>query len=855
MGRKTLLSTLLCLFVICMFVSASISARAEYDTHATNDGGAPKVMVDDPFQDWAVHDIGKLAMSITNYGVFGTGYINSPFIDGEEAPSAEYPINSNLRYLFTGALWIGAVVGRDTLVSVGNDGWAQNTPELQPDAGAAGAIIARSNLASSNDYSPDAISEQDYISTFADTNIRVAGQDGVDNRPHIPLNIAVRQASYAWSYDYAEDFILFDYKITNIGIYPIKDLYCALYIDADVHHTSVTGQDGAGDDICGFRRTVDPPPGYGLTEDSVNIAWIGDNDGDPVDGGGSKTWGFTSPVAVTGTRVVRAPGGNQQYSFNWYIPNGSAALDFGPRLAGTDDDPFRSFGAHLGTPTGDKNKYYMMRHPEFDYDQLYSAISNTGDGFLPPARPDQAIDFADGYDTRYLLSFGPFDVDPGDTLPLTIAYIAGDNFHQNPTDFDDYFDAFNPSLFDSKLSFADLGANARWASWVFDNPGYDTDGDGDSGEYNWACQTDTGIAYYDGNGPEPPSEIINSCVKKYYRGDGEPDFRGAAPPPPPILNITPDFGEIRIRWNGQASENAIDVFSGLKDFEGYRVYYSLTNRASDFVLLTSYDLDDYKRFEFNTVLLSWEQTSAPLTLDSLRILYGPDFEPLTYGDETHYFNAPDGKIYYFRKQDWNESDISNPYGIHKVYPEASKTDSSDTTNEGFLRYYEYEYVIDNLQPSIPYYFSVTAFDFGSLNVELGALESAPLVNAVREYPLPDADVVEDEALEVIVFPNPYRIDGGYASAGYENRDRTKSAERTRQINFANLPNVCTIRIFSIDGDLIKEIEHNYPEGGPGSQVETWDVISRNTQSVVTGLYLWQVESAMGNQIGKLVIMK
>jgi len=110
-------------------------------------------------------------------------------------------------------------------------------------------------------------------------------------------------------------------------------------------------------------------------------------------------------------------------------------------------------------------------------------------------------------------------------------------------------------------------------------------------------------------------------------------------------------------------------------------------------------------------------------------------------------------------------------------------------------------------------------------------------------------------LKVIVYPNPYRIDGGYARAGYENRDRTKAAERTRAIHFANLPKVCTIRIYSIDGDLIQEINHNRPDGGPGSQQEVWNVISRNTQAVVTGIYLWHVESEMGEQIGKLVIMK
>jgi len=199
--------------------------------------------------------------------------------------------------------------------------------------------------------------------------------------------------------------------------------------------------------------------------------------------------------------------------------------------------------------------------------------------------------------------------------------------------------------------------------------------------------------------------------------------------------------------------------------------------------------------------------------------------------------------------------LSDPLKIHKVYPEASRYDSSDLTEEGWRRYYEYEYTIDNLQPSVPHYVAVTAFDYGSFQYDIGQLETSPTTNAVREFALPSSDDVEERGLNVIVYPNPYRIDDGYARAGYENRDRTKSAERSRRVHFANLPRVCKIRIYTIDGDLVREIDHYYPEGGPSSQHEEWNLISRNTQAVVTGIYLWHVRSDMGEQIGKVVIMK
>jgi len=829
-----------------------LHARAYYGETPSGPTTLKPSITSTPNVQWDVHTIGRIALAIANDGTLGTGFVDNPILNGEQIRSCEYPINSNLEYLFAGALWVGAVVGRDTLVSVGEDGWAERVSEFNPDAGDAGAIITRSSLKSKTSYDPRAISEQDFICVYTDTftDPSLTGIDGNDNRPHIPLNIEVDQRSYAWSYEYAEDFVLLDYKITNIGAFPIKSLYIGLYIDADVFHTSNEAS-GPSDDICGFRRTVPMAPGYGFDEDTVNIAWIADGDGDPNDGEGTPVWAYSSPTAVTGTRVVRTPNKDLSYSFNWWISNSAAALDFGPRKAGTNDDPFYPFPlGNLGTPTGDKVKYYLLSHQEFDYDQLFCAINHSGDGFMQPPNATQAADFANGFDTRYLLSFGPFDVQPNDTLPVTLAYLAGENFHQKATDFVDYFDIFQPEIYYSKLSFDDIGTNARWASWVYDNPGYDTNGDNDSGLYHYVYVWD------DTTATDPSDSFVVDSSKVYYAGDGYPDFRGASPPPPPDITVIPKFGSVTLRWNGQESENTFDVFSRQKDFEGYRVYFSQGERESDYVLLTSYDLEDYKVYKFNNILLAWEQDGVPLTIESLREKYGPDFEPSNYDNEFNYFSDPfTGNLLYFARQDWNESDLTDPNKIHKVYPDASRTDSTDTTDEGLLRYYEYEYTITNLQPSVPHYFSVTAFDFGSLKVDLGALESSPLVNAVLEYALPSGNEVEDQAVEVMVYPNPYRIDGGYADAGYENRDRTRSSERSRAIHFANLPNVCKIRIYTINGDLVQEIDHYYPGGGPGSQHEQWDVISRNTQAVVTGLYLWQVESEMGDQIGKLVIMK
>ncbi len=867
-------------------------ARMEYDFdyYTNNQGG--KITVDEgPFVDYGVHDKGKIGLTVTNQGHLGTGFATGL---GSNAPSCQYPYPGQQDYLFAGGFWIGAVVGRDTLVSVSADGW-QQTREMWPDPGefpppAGGAMVHRS-ISNANDL--EAISEQDHIAVYTDTltDPGYVPNDPRDGRPHIPLNIEVTQRSYSWSYSYAEDFVLFDYSIKNIGRKTLNQCYMGIYVDSDVRKPNQ--QTGFNDDICGFRRAIDSPQGFGFI-DTVNIAWIADNNGkDDEAQSQAESCDFPS---VTGVRVVRTPSDSLQYSFNWWISNGDPRLDWGPRKQGTPEDPFRDFGGYLGTPEGDKNKYYVMRHEEFDYDQLFCALDHTADGWLP-RDPTQAKGFADGYDTRYFFSFGPFNIDPGEVLPISFCYVAGEHFHPEPCDVFETmpFNANDPYPYYDTLNFDDLGLNAIWASWIYDNPGVDTDGDGYFGKFR--------VFVYD-SVFVPDSADTSGTIGEYvatladtifYEGDGVPDFRGASPPPAPELwiidsdgdtlghKIQPQIidggGQLRIRWNGQKSENTKDVFSNMLDFEGYNVYYSYSPDVGGYSVLSSYDKENYNRWIWNSARGLWELKEIPFSLEELRVIYDDaGFDPNLYPRE-HPFNHFD-TAFYFSAQFNNQSDLTDTLLIHKVYPDephptqlnidtAQVYYEEELTPDGlFFKYYEYEYVFRNLLPSQLQYIAVTAFDFGSPKSGLPPLENPPNRNFIAEYPQNTAAYVEEQGLDVIVYPNPYRVDGNYSANGFEARNYIAysgyddslvaqldlNEDRTRSIHFANLPHKCTIRIFTIDGDLVREIEHESALGAPQSGHERWDLITRNTQSVVSGIYYYSVESDSGNQVGKLVII-
>ncbi len=855
----------------------------------------------------AGHNVGKIVLTVSNNGQFGS-YGGGGEIDaftGLAIPPCEYPKRGGSRYLFVGLFWIGAVVGRDTLVSTGADGWTPNMFEFYPDEPGVGEMRKRSSDKNDRYYSGDAVSDQDYIAVYTDTFTTSGGgvaldPDGITKGPHKPLGIEITQNSYSWSYSYAEDFVLFDYRIKNIAQNRLRNVYMGIYVDADVFGQGTDGNGGAQDDACGFRQSLPTPKQFsGSCDflDTVNIAYIFDVDGDPE---GTNLHAAKSVPHVTGTRIVRTPSESLDVSFNWWFPNNG---DFGPQTK----RKYRPMGpgGGLGTPVGDVNKYHLLRNKEFDYDQILVGKIPTNDSVWFPPLPLVTQAPYLGADTRYLLSFGPFNIDPGQELPLSFAYIAGEDFHVDPKNVTNNFAKGDVDTYYKNLSFADLGLNSTWASWIYDNPGVDTDGDKYFGKRRFCADTT-------GSG----DSMVIRVDTFWYEGDGVPDFTGAKPPESPKIWVTGstykrgnvDIGKIDIRFNGAKSEASRDIFSKELDFEGYNVYLSRDNRSSSYSWLESYDKRDYiKRTFVRGRTGQWPVLETPFTLQQLRDLYGPvgdsTWDPLElFNSEAHaYKNNPYNRpglndaVFYFEPQGANRTDPSQTR-IRKIYSDTvaypkppdeyllAKWDPDSTyfgtldsitremyfTDDNYLKYYEYQFTIDNLLPTIPYYVNVTAFDYGSPKTQLGSLETPRDKNPLVTFALPTSEAVNRENLKAYVYPNPYRGDAGYREDGFEgesSRVRVKyqggvRADKARTIHFANLPGKCTIRVFTLDGDLVKQIDHdpgvddckNFPDDCQGSHA-VWDMITRNLQLVVSGMYYWTVEDTHGNtQVGKLVII-
>ena len=102
--------------------------------------------------------------------------------------------------------------------------------------------------------------------------------------------------------------------------------------------------------------------------------------------------------------------------------------------------------------------------------------------------------------------------------------------------------------------------------------------------------------------------------------------------------------------------------------------------------------------------------------------------------------------------------------------------------------------------------------------------------------VPSTDQSDQLDRKVIVTPNPYRDDGAHA---YENKGA---------IRFLNIPRKCQIRIYTVAGDLMAEVNHD----DPGRGEATWSQTTiDNIGSASSGVYFFVVESLMPETQGRI----
>jgi len=103
--------------------------------------------------------------------------------------------------------------------------------------------------------------------------------------------------------------------------------------------------------------------------------------------------------------------------------------------------------------------------------------------------------------------------------------------------------------------------------------------------------------------------------------------------------------------------------------------------------------------------------------------------------------------------------------------------------------------------------------------------------------------------KIRVVPNPYVV-----TAQWELPNPYSNGRGERKIEFINLPPKCTIRIFTVDGDLVKALYHESNPLSIGS--ESWNLQSKDNMDVSYGIYIYHVEAPnVGEYVGRFLLMK
>ncbi|MGH7595165.1 MAG: hypothetical protein ACREOI_02385 [bacterium] len=96
--------------------------------------------------------------------------------------------------------------------------------------------------------------------------------------------------------------------------------------------------------------------------------------------------------------------------------------------------------------------------------------------------------------------------------------------------------------------------------------------------------------------------------------------------------------------------------------------------------------------------------------------------------------------------------------------------------------------------------------------------------------------------KIRVVPNPFVV-----TSGFDTR-----ADR-HEIQFTRLPEKCSIKIFTLAGELVKQIEYN--RNGEGLNFARWDLKTEFGSEVAYGVYLYHIDSPIGTKMGKIAVLR
>ena len=733
------------------------------------------------------------------------------------------------------------------------------------------------------------LSEQDYLgyyydySPFGTSGERTWGSG--TGQEHKPLNVRVRQVSFQWSYEYIKNLIYVEFDITNMN--PLDTLYdCAMgiYMDCDVGPQSWGGDPRSLEDISSY-----------VSGEGYEFAYTYDADQD-----GGLTTGYI------GARVC-TPDPDQLDFACWTWKRGDGPHDGDPN---TQDNRNQKYWL-LTDRNPDDNKFTSLRdEPETqesdpcDTRFLFGFCGN----MKGLTEPDTASWNLAPYETMKIV-IGIFPGESPEEIKRTSEWskiIYGEAQTLTTVILPDtfkHYEAPGPPDYPKMTCQQSEDGDSVFVYW--DNRSEFTVDrmNVTKGAIGW--QEETG------------NNFLDSYIDNYDEQLEEYGYFPAEFAPWDTLSN----GEIDytkpINRNDNASVNPWTADRLRHDFQGYTLWKrSKSGLEGAWTKVGRWDkIDTPQDFADYSVCQNLEDPTYEVNfggflginngLPQSHIVDGND---IVYGDTTswtNYYRFDD--LYSFTKIAVGDTVYGTPLyntldsidviaectGVKEQEALLFKNPNPNISDELFLALYDdalipldghlgqshpqgltelkeerlsrryYKYTIEYPDKGVENYISVTTFDRGIPDKDLQSLESGKDANMKTIFPGPAAKNKMDN---IYVVPNPYlgqsKFDGRRA-----NDDK---GDRSKRIWFVNLPENCTIKIFTLAGDLVDKIEHNgahsvdvinpskaSPTGISASGIHEWDMLSRYDQIIASGIYLYSVEDHDSGyrKVDKFVIIK
>jgi hypothetical protein len=852
-----------------------------------------------------VHTAGRLRLQVTNIGEVG----NSEYGSLTSVLGAEWPAGAGEEYLYAAGLWVGALDASGIPHVTAATGRSREfSPELAPDNACAPLPLDRiadvreayegipggTRVISSSvdpDDDGDGAIDEDFLNGkdddrdgFCDEDYAAIGQQTLaceyfDTIPqirqqqpeHVPLGLQVRQTSYAWATPGQNDFVGMDYEIKNISGRSLRNVMVGIYADMDCGSHAID-RFWDDDQVGLINRVVEYQGAAGETvRRAIQMGYTHDNPDDP---GRPEQNQFGDVPGYFGCMFLN----------HTTDPSGRTA----PRSVGIT--AFKFFSGEASFAAGGD--------PQND-GQPGSPFDAGGVGFEP--RSSRPLDY------RLLMTTGPFSVlPPESTLTVSVGWVmgnglgtgntigAGGTLIENAIAAQQVFDGLYTDL-DGDLYTGQCGketclrsetgvtflyqvpessvCRVRFWNEIPPGPAY-------VGLLPWQpqvpCELQQGGKFVCLDRPATPggvpgthcaSEDVqdvavgSACVYVDLDCDGNTGAEGrehpvhwvaASPLPVPRYAGLDGNGEVRdfleiyrtrrdsmsvsawffpgdrkvtLKWNNFA-ELVRDAQKGnLKEFAGYRIYKAY---GWEHPLGTNGPGRDLWAF-----LGEWRVDPRGSPARPLAELIDP--------------TAP----------------VVRTSGVQVTWDPETRSvmrDSSTTETDTLFAVGRYSFVDRNVLNGFPYFYSIVPISiYPGATPELDLLlTSEPTAeNGQVVYPRGDAVASQER---VIVVPNPYR---GRAEWDLVPQDSDPSGTK---VTFLNLPRTRgTIRIYSLAGDLVRslpfdgrppaDLQYGRDPVSTGAGSIAWNLVSRNGQRIVSGIYLYSVESQLGRKVGRFVVIR